>query len=223
MSVGEIVQSPPIPKFCQVVRHPVRSVTVPYSLVVVAYGWPCWLPSISALQLPLSGGYFPSRLHKYFPSLPSWSPPKLMSTWSQPVDFMAYTSKSRAFPASVCLLLSGSTNFLKQVISRLQEHPGPFVFAVDAPFETLTRRNLLRARTELVKMCTMAKFRCAVVTHSDFDGATNASHLVIFRGVDLTGFHPPVSMPRVPKHLLNSAAPGRAKTQRSAHDSDQPP
>ena len=85
------------------------------------------------------------------------------------------------------------------------------VFAVDAPFETLTRRNLLRARQEILTMCKLVKFRCAIVNHSDFGGATNASHLVVFRGVDSTGFHPPASMPRVLKHLLNSAAPGRAR------------
>ena len=206
---GVIVQSPPPPKFCQVVHHPVQSVKVPFSLVIISQGWPCWLSSVSSLRLPVAGGYFPAPLHHYFPALPSWSMPKLMTSWSEPKDFLDYTENARALPSSVCLLLSGPIKFCRQLLPRLREHPGPFMFAIDQPFETFRQYKTLRNQREIVALCNNETFQYAVMNHSDFGGATNASHIVIFRGLAPGGFHPPPCMPRVLKHLLISATPGR--------------
>ena len=116
---GVIVQSPPPPKFRQVVHHPVQSVKVPFSLVIISQDWPCWLPSVSSLRLPVSGGYFPAPLHHYFLSLPSWSVPKLMTSWSEPKDFLDYSANARALPSSVCLLLSGPLKFFVNILDHL--------------------------------------------------------------------------------------------------------
>jgi len=135
--------------------------------------------------------------------------PKLMSEWSEPRAFLEYTANARALPSSVCLLLSGPLKFCRQLLQRLREHPGPFMFAIDHPFETFRRHLNWRNQREIVALCQTENFQYAVVNHSDFGGATNASHIVIFRGLAAMGFHPPPCMPRVLKHLLNSATPGR--------------
>ena len=83
------------------------------------------------------------------------------------------------------------------------------MFAIDHPFETFRQRRNLHNQREIVALCQSEHFQYAVVNHSDFGGATNASHVVIFRGLAAMGFHPPPCMPRVLKHLLNSATPGR--------------
>ena len=212
-SVGGIVQPPPTPQLYQVVRHPVQSVRVPFSLVVVAAGWPCWLPSVSALNLPMSGGYFPSRFHKFFPSVPKWSPPtKLMVGWSTTDAFLEYTSNSRALPSSVCLLLSGGVPFYNSVLPCLKEHPGPFIFAFDTKFEIVRQRQLSRGFKSLAAGCVSHKFQHVIVNHADFGGATNASHLIIFRGFSSAAFAPSQGIPRVLKHLLNSAVEGRFRS-----------
>ena len=210
-NVENHVQPPSTPKFRQVISHPVRNLRVPFPLVVVADSWPCWLPSVLALQSPLAGVYMPPRMHKFFPTLPLWSHPKLMSTWSTHEDFIAYTSKSRSLPSTVCLMVSGSRPFYKILRARLQAHPGPIFYAFNTKFQNEKSHNVRRDLYRLQKMLAADNFKSVILSHSDFGGATNARHVIAFRGFDPVVFSTPECMPRVLKHLLNSAAKGFAQ------------
>ena len=208
LEVESIVQPLPTPNLSKIVRHPVRPIKVPFSLVIVAEGWPCWLPSVSALQLPISGGYFPPRLHKLFPNIPHWSQPQLMSRWKHTNEFLRYTENHHSLPSSVCLLIWGSIQFYHNLLARLQEHPGPFIFAIDTDFSTIREHHLTRSRGAQCRKARGHNFQHATARHADFGGATNASHLLFFRDLPSMGFAPSTSMPRVLKHLLNSATQG---------------
>ena len=48
-----------------------------------------------------------------------------------------------------------------------------------------------------------------LVRHAEFGGATSATHQIVFRGFSEQAFHPLAGVPRVLKHLLGSATPGR--------------
>ena len=49
------------------------------------------------------------------------------------------------------------------------------MFAIDQPFETFRQYKTLRNQREIVALCNNETFQYAVMNHSDFGGATNAS------------------------------------------------
>jgi hypothetical protein len=79
---------------------------MPFQFVVVSGGWPSELLAILSLGLPLTGAYFPSRLHRYF------KPKGGVTLWFVPSD-----AKTTVFPEEIGLLVSGSERFIDGTIA----------------------------------------------------------------------------------------------------------
>ena len=179
-------------------RQPVVDYRPPASLFVVCHGWPCWLPSILSLRLSLIGAFFPEDFHKYFPPLPStsWG---TIAAWYREVSFP---------PKSCIVLASGSFEFFRRsILPKLSTLRGPLVFAMDAPPVTHSKSKAFRfwARKEFEKL----GLQTDVMHHSEFGGASNASHLLAYSsGVPNSIFRPGLMVPRTLKQLLDSTVKG---------------
>ena len=114
----------------EVVRQPVLRIKLPCALIVVASQWPCWLSPVLSLRLPLAGAFFPKTLHALFKPPAAWSQPKLMDSWSTYEDFLQLNLPS----VPLIVLASGQGGKLLEVLSRLKDHKGVFMFAMNTPF-----------------------------------------------------------------------------------------
>ena len=129
------------PNIQSIVRHPILTIWVPCSIIIIANNWPCWLAPALALTLPLAGAYFPQRLHHLFQVPVTFSAPKLMSNWSSIPEFL----NLRSLPSCPLIVLgSGTDTFLPQILSKLDYHQCPLVYAVDTLFNQLLPKNMRR-------------------------------------------------------------------------------
>ena len=204
--VASSVQFVSSPNLCEVVQQPVFSYKLSCSVVVVAAQWPCWLGPVLSLRLPLAGAYFPQAYHQFFQLPRDWSQPKLMTQWS---TFKDFTSNSIDWSVPIIILASGPGPRLQEVISHCKPHDGTLLFAVDTPFHSATPKDTRRFWHRLYQRAQVLGLSQAMVNHSDFGGATSASHVIYYRNIPQEAFVPAPGIPRVLKHLLNSAALGR--------------
>lgn len=185
-------------------RQPVLNLRLPHPLILVSQRWPCWLPTISALGLPLAGAYFPAKYHKYFTHDPSEDTSNT-EEFGIPGGFLDGSVGVEGH----CLLLSGSLSFILQALALHRESTSPVIACVEAYFPASKAYELDRMRRNQERRLQELGLETTLMSHSDFGGATNASHLVCFRGLHSPAFQPGPCTPRVLKHLLNSASKGR--------------
>jgi hypothetical protein len=198
-----------ITQLSDVVRHPVVSYHVPSSIIVVGRQWPCWLPSVLALRLPLAGAFFPSKYHQFFVEPKCWSSPRLMTSWRTFDDFTTLSSFPSCPPARPLIVLaSGTSQFLDNLRPLLGPHHSQIIFCVDKCLARVSIKDAHRHWNQLQDHWLSAGFGCCRVRHADFGGATSSSHLLVHKGVPSGSFSPRPSVPRVLRHLLNSATPG---------------
>lgn len=167
------------------------SFKVPHPVVVVAQGWPCWLPSFLSLRIPVN---FPSRLHGIFSSE--------SNEWGTAHDFEV-THYTKAV-----LLGSGWRKFwaaqFAPAIARLTA--GCALFCLETPFGQARLRSLDRLWRKMVGEAAQHGCFVSVWRHADFGGATLGNHLIISWGVaPEADFIPPPSTPRVLRHVVESA------------------
>lgn len=178
------------------VRVPVVSFEVPHHVVVLSQGWPCWLPSLLSLRIPVMDAFFPGKFHSLFDG---------QRVWKTAHDFEAshYTK--------AVLLGSGSRKFwASQFVPALRRlTSGCAVFCVETPFDTVRSRSVLRLWRKMVGEAAAENCMVTIVRHSDFGGATSGNHLVICWGIPVeSAFVPPPCTPRVLKHLIEAATMG---------------
>lgn len=168
---------------------------LPHPVVLVAQGWPCWLPSLLSLRIPLGYAYFPTRFHEVFGDL----------TWQTAHDF------ERRHLNSAILLGSGSRKFwlshFAPAITRLTA--GCALFCLETPFAITRSRSIQRLWKSMAGEA--AKLSCSVslVRHADFGGASSGSHMIISWGVAVeSAFTPPPSTPRILRHVIDPATRG---------------
>ena len=170
-------------------------------IIVVAEGWPCWLPAVLSLRLPLQAVFAPRYSEQCFaPSLPQgvrWQP---LREWKSLPIFPPIWRKA-------CVLASGSVEFCKSVLATLgEEHVGPFIFTIDIKFKRISTRSLQgictneRSRLLRLRLCSL------VLEHASFGGVTSARHPVAFRNVHPEVFTPFFQLPRTLSHIINPAA-----------------
>ena len=135
----------------------------------------------------------------------NWSKPKLMDSWSTYEDFL-----TSALPkGSLIVLASGQGGKLLEVVSRLMQHQGVFLFAMNTPFHRSKPKDTRRFWYRMSNVVSSFGVMNSTVVHSDFGGATSAAHQIFYKNIKPQAFHPPAGVPRVLKHLVNSASPGR--------------
>ena len=177
---------------------------LPRPLIVVLQRWPCWLPTISALGLPLAGAYFPEKYHKFFNHDPGEDTSN-KEEFGTPGGFLdeSVGVKRR------CLLLSDLLAFIPQALSLHRESTSPVIACLEAYFPASNTYELARMRRNQQRRLEELGLETTIMSHADFGGATNASHLVCYRGLNSPAFQPGPCTPRVLKHLINSASKGR--------------
>jgi hypothetical protein len=106
------------------------------------------------------------------------------------------------------MLASGSNEYLNFVLPKLKHHQGPFVYATDIVFKDRRSRDVARL---YAKWTEEQGLTSSIMTHAEFGGVTSAFHLLSYRGVDAAVFSPRGALLRVPRHILDPAAPNAAE------------
>ena len=188
------------PNLQRVVRHQVGRIKPPFPIIVVSNQWPCWLPSVLAFDLPLLGAYFPKSLHNLF--IP---PSKLSNGWLTYEDFRSMPPIS----TTVIVLASGTPRVRNEIMAKLGPQHDIVIFCCTVQFDKMPWRDMFRLTKNIIKHSSDQSLAPLEVNHADVGGTTNASHLILYKGVTLAGFQAPPAMPRTLSHLLDSATQGR--------------
>ena len=204
-AVGDVREGQSVHQLQSVVRRSVHRIKLPYAVVVVASQWPCWLIPVLSLRLPLAGAFFPRHLHALFKAPTSWSPPRLMTKWATYEDFLSATLPDMP----LIVLASGQGGKLNEVLARIKHHKSVFMFAMQTPFLKSKPKDTRRFWYRMRKLVSSRDVQGSTVVHADFGGATSAGHQIFHRNVASRGLHPSACVPRVLKHLLNSASKGK--------------
>ena len=191
----------------QTMRHRILDIKPPLPLCVVSQGWPCWLPSIVALRIPLLGAYFPSKYHQHF-NHPAWSRDSFHKSFGDHEELRCIC----AFPVHCVVLALGNQQFCLRIIRVLLAwgFQGQVMLSLDVLFDTMNARDLARLWPEWECDAFNIEYQARVVSHSLFGGASNGVHMIWFRGIQSSAFDPPGGVPRTLKHLLNAAASAHA-------------
>jgi hypothetical protein len=150
----------------------VRALNAPFSLVVVAGGWPSELIAVLSLGLILLGAYFPSKFHWYF------KPKGGLTTWFVPSDV-----KSTVVPEEVGILVLGSPAFICRIFAEI----GPtrrLIILVLPHFCDATPRGLWKDQAAAKALLSCHNLHPVSFPDADNGGATDAC-LVFGFGNDL--------------------------------------
>ena len=176
-----------------------QGVKPPFSVLVLAEQWPSALISVSALDLPIVAAFFPARFHRYF------KPRNDVMTWNTTSLF-----KAALVPTGVCLLLSGSVDFLERILVGLA-HGQRLIISVDMPRRGVARKTHREDRSKAQKLLLSHGLRSVFFLDSDNGGATDACHVFGF-GDNLGSNTLPVSdrgLARTVRHFLDGGTEGR--------------
>ena len=128
-----------------------------------------------------------------------------MNPWSTYDDFF----REKDLPTRSIVLASGSPVARNQILAKLGPQHDIFMFGCTAQFDKISLRDTFRLTRNIINHATRQGLVPLEVNHSDFGGATNAAHLILYKGLDLHGFEAPPAMPRTLSHLLDAATRGR--------------
>jgi hypothetical protein len=114
---------------------------------------------------------------------------------------------------SHCVLASGSLMFCKEVLGKLNNHFGPYLYAVDMNFVGLPPRQLKTVlgptnsggRQYLDRLGLMS----SVLAHADYSGVTLAMHLFAYWNVESELFGSRAPFQRKLDHFIDPAAIAR--------------
>jgi hypothetical protein len=190
-----LLQPTSLSNLCLDVQLPVLTFQVKHPLVIVSQGWPCWLPSASALRLPIVQCYLPTKFHEFFPTL----------------ECKTALEFNQQHYMQGMLLGSGSRNFwLSQFVPAMQQlTSGCAMYCIETPFEVVRDRSISPLWKQMVGEAARHKCFASIVRHADFGGVTSGSHLVISWNVSPeSDFVPTPNTPRVLKHVIESATKG---------------
>jgi hypothetical protein len=179
-----------------------RSVSPPGGFVVVSQHWPGSLISVLALDVPLIGGFFADRFHRYF------NPPTKhdVMQWHSTRDFCAPFSDTM-----IVYLLSGHADFLGALLHGVLKGCQRVIIIME----------FARCRaTWLMIQCTTAAggallwdfgLQSLVIANSAVGGATDGRHLFGF-GCKLGSLVTPMvetGLPRTLRHFLDGGVEGQ--------------
>ena len=119
-----------------VVRGLIGKVTPERGIIVIAQGWLRWLPAIWGLQMPVTALYASTLYRSIFiDGLDELGiGAKGMGCTFQNLQTMAeWPDKWQTH----CVLVSGSLAFCKEVVGKLSNHFGPYMFVLDIEFTGL--------------------------------------------------------------------------------------
>ena len=167
-------------------------------IIIIAEGWPCWLPAVLALRLNLQAVFAPMKFAKCFGHSPHLIWKCLQELVSSPVLPTMWNT--------ACILASGSVKFCEPLLTQLQSHTGPFIFAVDMKFQGIRTRSLAGACHIIQSKLHQLHLHTSVLIHADFGGVTSACHPVAHRNVHPEVFTPFFSLPRTLSHIIDPAA-----------------
>ena len=167
-------------------------------IIIIAEGWPCWLPAVLALRLNLRTVFAPTKFTKCF----GLSPPQ---DWICLQELVSSPVLPAMWNAS-CVLASGSVRFCDSLLSKLQEHVGPFIYTVDMKFARIRTRSLARTCDTIQASLLRHHLHTSLLMHADFGGVTSACHPVGYRNVHREVFTPFFSLPRTLSHIIDPAA-----------------
>eukprot|EP00984_Skeletonema_dohrnii_P020225 scaffold9792_cov129-Skeletonema_dohrnii-CCMP3373.AAC.2 len=172
-------------------------VVPPEPLIIFAQGWPSFLISALAMDLPIAGAFFPASFHCYFDKTKSGD-----LTWYEPDDFKPSEYKG-------IVLASGSMEFIHHVHRRCK--PTSAVFCVERRLRGLHFRQIQHFHSEAKRDLISMGYSPFVAQHADFGGATSAAHVLAFSPSLLgdTGLcMSSMESPRSIAHYLNAATRG---------------
>ena len=180
-------------------------VVSPEPLTILAQGWPSFLISALAMELPIAGAYFPASFHHYFDKTKSGD-----LTWYTPDDFKPSLINGT-------FLASGSLSYLKCIYQQCQ--PASAILCVEHKLRGQNPRGLHRLHHEARVAFSDMGLHAFVFQHAAFGGDTSASHVIGFSSslLDLVDGQidlKPREVPRALSHFLNSATrdtPARCK------------
>jgi hypothetical protein len=124
-----------------VVRGLIGKITLGRGLIVVAQKWPCWLPVVWGLRMPVTALYASTLYRSIFmDGLDELGiGAKGMGCTFQNLQTMAeWPDKWQTH----CVLVSGSLAFCKEVVGKLSNHFGPYLYVVDMDFIGLCSRQI---------------------------------------------------------------------------------
>ena len=134
-------------------------------MLVVAEQWPSALISVLALDFPIVAAFFPARFHRYF------KPRNDFMTWNATSLFLA-----TLIPTGVCLLLSGSVDFVERVLAGLEDGQR-LIISVDMPRRGVARKTHREDRSKAQTLLLSHGLRSVFFLDSDNGGATDACHV----------------------------------------------
>lgn len=193
-----------VPEFTLTVRQFIPTYASAPSIIVIAQQWPCWLSTALSLHLPVVGAYFSSLYHQYFIVPDSLN---LMTSWSTLEDLCPLDESL----SNCTVLASGSMNFLPKVQHILAAHSGPFIFSADVFFPRVGLRDARRLYQAWACHRLYDGYGSAILSHSDYGGATNGVHYICHRNVNILFGLPAASVQRTVKHFVNAATRGGFK------------
>ena len=111
-------------------------------------------------------------------------------------------------PVSSVVLTLGSPAARNQILAKVGPQHDIFIFSCTVQFDRNSLSDTFQVTRNISKHDTCQDLAPLEVNHSDFGGATNAAHLILYlySDVDLRGFQAPPAIPRTLSHLLDAAA-----------------
>ena len=173
-------------------------VVPPEPLIIIAQGWPSFLVSALAMDLPIAGAFFPASLHCYFDKTKSGE-----LTWYVPSDFNPSRYEG-------IILASGSMEFLRHVHRCFK--PTSAIFCVERNCRELNFRQQQHLASQAGRDLVAMGYSSFVARHLDFGGATSAAHVLAFSPSllgDTVLSMSSMDGPRSIGHYLNAATRGR--------------
>ena len=205
-----------------VVRGLIRPILGCVGAIVIAEDWPCWLPVLGCLGIPVEVVYAPREYYSVFvDDLADTTTLRLIPRWrsihelGELVDWPEAWNQFHVFA-------SGSVGFCKVVVDKLGNHVGPYIYAVDIKFRVIQPRYLKDALLNQYPTTLRAlNLETTEVVHAEFGGVTSARHVIGYRTVDRGVFEPSMHLARTLSHVIKTTLSGVEIDPPPALQSDQ--
>jgi hypothetical protein len=139
--------------------RPIKGVA---GVVVVAQDWPCWLPVLVCLGSKVDMVFAPRSYDTVFGEevlhIPRWKSIhdfKEMDVWPSAWDLYS-------------VFTSGSLDFCRVVVAKLENHVGPYLYAIDMNFASMRARMMDRALSTFPPALQELMLESTEVVHSAF-------------------------------------------------------
>ena len=183
-----------------VIRHIIARVECDKIVVVIAQDWSCWLSTLEILGIRGVIIFAPLGHQQWFTGRSD-----LEWEWRSLMEFSQ--AEWRTAWMTGVVLASGMTQFLPQVMSKLNTHVGSFIYATVIVFSGRRARDIGREYV-IMQQHRLLHYRLdsVQVSHEEFGGITSAVHLLSYRHVNPAVFGTYNVLHRTLVHVLNPAA-----------------